>query len=400
MNYNAISAVRTSTQAGDFNNIATWVGGVVPSPTDDVIINHNVYISFNTSIKNVTINSGVILRSSVLNTNLTMTGNLDIQAGGEFRGVDLTTNNLNLVFNGTTNYTNAGTVSFKNITVNASRTLNLNTSIASGELNTSTINISGSIYCGTNTIDLDALSIFNLNSGATLQTAVANGVQATITGSGTENFNANASYIFSTGCTNTGFGSIAEVYDLGLDGTNISTCTSMILNGGFRKVNTGGSFNLQGQSTTFTMNGAVNSDSVSGIAVNVDYLKINATLTIGSLAVYEILEISPGATLSTWGGRNFSIGNNTQIIANGTLNAWNMYTGTGNITSGDVRIQRMNGFNGLIHSSGTFTINGPTTLATGSATFSNFAVTGAALVDGDLYIEGDYIVTKIGRAHV
>ena len=54
----------------------------------------------------------------------------------------------------------------------------------------------------------------------------------------------------------------------------------------------------------------------------------------------------------------------------------------------------MNGFNGLIHSSGTFTINGPTTLATGSATFSNFAVTGAALVDGDLYIEGDYIVTN------
>jgi len=45
LNYNAISAVRTSTQAGDFNNIATWVGGVVPSPTDDVIINHNVFIS-------------------------------------------------------------------------------------------------------------------------------------------------------------------------------------------------------------------------------------------------------------------------------------------------------------------------------------------------------------------
>lgn len=393
LNYNTFSAIFTTAQAGDFNNVATWVGGSVPTSVDDAIIEHNVFVGFNSTIAGVRINNGGILRSSNPSVNLTITGNFQIQAGGEFRGID-GGNNLNLVFNGTTSFTNNGTISFKNITVNTNRTLTLNSSIPSTLLNTSTININGTLNCQTNTIDLDALSIFNLNSGATLQTAVANGVQATITGTGTENFNANASYIFSTGCTNTGFGSITEVYDLGLDGTNISTCTSMILNGGFRKVNTGGSFNLQGQSTTFTMNGAVNSDGVSGIAVNVDYLKINATLTIGSLSIYEILEIAPGATLSTWGGRNFSIGNNAQIIANGTLNAWNMYTGTGNITSGDVRIQRMSGPNGLIHTSGTFTISGPTGFDTGSATFSNFAVTGAAIIGYDIYIEGDYIVTN------
>ncbi len=302
----------TSAQAGDFNNINTWVGGVVPTSVDDVIVEHNVYVRFNTSIKNVTINSGGILRSNAASVNFTMTGNLNIQVGGEFRGIDIG-NNLNLVFTGTSVFTNNGTASFKNLTVNG--TLTLNSSIGGGLLNTSSININGTLNCQTNTIDLDALSIFNLNSGATLQTAVANGVQATIIGTGTENFNANASYIFSTGCTNTGFGSIAEVNNITLDAVTITNTTSFAMNGGFYRSATPNNFNVNGLSTTITLQGNSSSSPISGYVIRVDNLKVEGThSSFGVLEIYQTLEIDPGASLVVSGGRDFNMGSGANII--------------------------------------------------------------------------------------
>ena len=96
--YNGVSATFVTTQNGDFNNVNTWVGGVVPTPTDDVEISHNVYISFRTNINSVTIKNGGVLRSNSGAVNLTISGNLSIEAGGNYQGVYLIVNFLNLIF--------------------------------------------------------------------------------------------------------------------------------------------------------------------------------------------------------------------------------------------------------------------------------------------------------------
>lgn len=271
LNNNIFSAVLTSTQAGAWNNINTWGGVGIPGINDDVIVNHVVSLGANFSITNVTINSGGRLYSTSLNNNLTVSGDLSIAAGGEFRGVDLVTNNLNLVFSGNTNYSNAGTASFKNITVNATRTLTLNSSIGRGLLNTSTININGTLNCQGNTLEIDLLSVFKLNVGGTLRLNNAGGVNSTITGLGTINYNVGANYYFDANVTNTGFGSISNVNNMTFDGCVIGTTSSLTISGGLFNGAVAGYIEDLNTSNTFTFTG--------NIAGN------NTRLGIGSLKI-------------------------------------------------------------------------------------------------------------------
>lgn len=226
--FQGVSAIYTSAQAGDFNNINTWVGGVVPTSVDDVIVEHNVYVGFNTSIKNVTINSGGILRSNAASVNFTMTGNLNIQVGGEFRGIDIG-NNLNLVFTGTSVFTNNGTASFKNLTVNG--TLTLNSSIGGGLLNTSSININGTLNCQANTISVPALSALTFWGGSTLRLDNAGGVDATISGLGTITYNVGANYYFDSNVNALGMSSINTVNDMTFDGCTVNTIKTLTITG-------------------------------------------------------------------------------------------------------------------------------------------------------------------------
>lgn len=375
--YNGVSATFVTTQNGDFNNVNTWVGGVVPTATDDVEISHNVYISFGTNINSVTIKNGGVLRSNSGAVNLTISGNLSIEAGGNYQGVYLIVNFLNLIFNGTSTYTNAGTCSFKNIAVNSGKTLTLNSSIASGLLNISSISINGSLYCGTNTISLDGVSSFSLNSGATLQTANPNGVQATIDNSllGITTYDNNASYIFSTGCTNTGFGSINTLKHIGLDAVTINNTTDFTMSGGFQNISPGSSFNANGLSTTITMQG-VSSSSSSGYNVKVDYLHITGThSSFSNLLIYNTLEIDASASLVVSASRTFSLQNNANIISSGSLSVANFEAVGNNTGESTISAGVFDNLNGYKHNSGTFTLSSTNSNTNGSATFSNLNIT-------------------------
>lgn len=375
--YNGVSATFVTTQNGDFNNVNTWVGGVVPTATDDVEISHNVYISFGTNINSVTIKNGGVLRSNSGAVNLTISGNLSIEAGGNYQGVYLIVNFLNLIFNGTSTYTNAGTCSFKNIAVNTGKTLTLNSSIASGLLNISSISINGSLYCGTNTISLDGVSSFSLNSGATLQTANPNGVQATIDNSllGITTYDNNASYIFSTGCTNTGFGSINTLKHIGLDAVTINNTTDFTMSGGFQNISPGSSFNANGLSTTITMQG-VSSSSSSGYNVKVDYLHITGThSSFSNLLIYNTLEIDASASLVVSASRTFSLQNNANIISSGSLSVANFEAVGNNTGESTISAGVFDNLNGYKHNSGTFTLSSTNSNTNGSATFSNLNIT-------------------------
>lgn len=393
-NIQAVSAVFTTTQAGDFNNINTWVGGSVPSPTDDVIINHNVFIGFNTTINDVTINNSGTLRSSVLSTNLTMTGDLDIQAGGEYQGVNVTLN-LNLVCNGTTNFTNAGTVSFKNITINSGKSFILNSSIAGGILNLSTITVNGTLNFQANTITIPALNSINFNSGSTLRTNLVGGVSATILGAGAKNYHNNTSYYFDANVTDTGFGSINNVKDLTFDGCTIGTTTSLSISGILYNGVSNGIINDLNTSNTFTLTGNHVGDN---LRVGIGNLKVtNNYSNFGRLRIASILEIDPSITFGINTSNDFLISTNGQIINNGTITSGNFRAlGIATINgTGNTQVQTF-GIDGstVTQNSGTFTVAGTTTLQSGNSfNFNNLNVTGNFTFEENLVIESDLIVT-------
>jgi hypothetical protein len=81
-----------SASSGDWNTAATWVGGIVPSCTDAVVIsaNHNVNVATNANAKNITISNtgilkvdaGVLTVGCALNNNfLNNNGELIVTAG-------------------------------------------------------------------------------------------------------------------------------------------------------------------------------------------------------------------------------------------------------------------------------------------------------------------------------
>ncbi len=77
----------TSIKKGNYNSGATWSGGIVPKPTDDVVIATNVTIVINTSeiCHNLTINEGETLNINNYSndyTKLTVNGTLTIVGNG------------------------------------------------------------------------------------------------------------------------------------------------------------------------------------------------------------------------------------------------------------------------------------------------------------------------------
>lgn len=394
-NIQAFSAVFTTTQAGDFNNLNTWVGGSVPSPTDDVIINHNVYLGFNTTINDVTINSGGILRSNAISVSLTMTGDLDVQAGGEFRAVHLVVNFLNLICNGTTNFTNAGTAAFNNVTINSGKSLVLNSAIGGGLLSTAVITVNGTLNFNNITVSIPLLGSINFNSGSTLRTNVAGGVSATILGTGTKNYHNNTNYYFDANVTDTGFGSITNVKDMTFDGCIILTTTSLTISGILYNGVSNGIVNDGNTSNTFTLTGNHVGDV---LRTQIGNLKVTGNYTnYGRLRVAGILEVDPGITLGINTSVDFLLGSGAKIINNGTITSGN-FRALGNATiegTGNTQIQTLgNDGSTVTQTSGTFTVAGTTTLQAGNSfSFNNLNVSGNFTFDEDIDVEGDLSVT-------
>ncbi|WP_348799163.1 T9SS sorting signal type C domain-containing protein [Flavobacterium adhaerens] len=72
----AIAATITTAQSGNWNDTSTWVGGIVPIATDDVIITRNITITENTTCKTITLqgnNTALIVNDTFI---LTVTGKI------------------------------------------------------------------------------------------------------------------------------------------------------------------------------------------------------------------------------------------------------------------------------------------------------------------------------------
>ena len=82
---NAVAHAITSSASGAWSNGATWVGGVVPSTTDIVIIagGNTVTVDISTAIASTTTINGTLTFSTVVGSTLTIAGgNITVNSGG------------------------------------------------------------------------------------------------------------------------------------------------------------------------------------------------------------------------------------------------------------------------------------------------------------------------------
>ncbi|MCF8429101.1 MAG: hypothetical protein K9G64_03125, partial [Bacteroidia bacterium] len=76
-NTQTISQTITSTAVGGaWSSTSTWIGGVLPTSTDNVVINGNVVYNLSPTCLNLTINSGDTLYGGASNYTLYVNGNL------------------------------------------------------------------------------------------------------------------------------------------------------------------------------------------------------------------------------------------------------------------------------------------------------------------------------------
>ncbi|MBL7914124.1 MAG: T9SS type A sorting domain-containing protein [Bacteroidia bacterium] len=81
LNATGASGTYTTAAAGNWSNAATWIGGVVPSCSDNVTINHQVNADFAVSLNNLTINNNGNLISD---NSVAVTGTFMISGTGTY----------------------------------------------------------------------------------------------------------------------------------------------------------------------------------------------------------------------------------------------------------------------------------------------------------------------------
>lgn len=87
-------AQKTTAASGNWNDAATWTGSAVPTAADDVVIatGHNIVINTTTaSCKNLTIDGRLEFQLDGNISGLTINGNVNVNAGGQFRSGTRTT---------------------------------------------------------------------------------------------------------------------------------------------------------------------------------------------------------------------------------------------------------------------------------------------------------------------
>ncbi len=382
-------------QNGDWNTGATWIGGNVPSATDNAVVHHQVSISANTVINSVSFDDGTSSPSLTLSGgNLTVTsGAINVGVGiGAIAPAPVINGTSALVFgsvsgninNNTTNPSglllaaNVGAGSTAGLTIGGNGTTTVSSVLSfSGGLRvisgTTVLSNLGNTYTGGTAVSGGTLSISNdANLGAvsgvvTLQGGTApNGASANnlITGAGT------ISTSGSPGTTVTG------------TGTFFST------NGAVGQLGVGDTITASGQTCTITAVASATSCTVTpGFNPNVSAAtytgaRFVSVVGAGTIAAGSITVIGTGTTFTT------QLQPNDFIYANGQMQIVSVINSNTNLTVGAA-------FSPQIPSGTPFTIfrtvnaAGTATNTAASATVSGGSTTSSFLTQAAV---GDYIV--------
>lgn len=351
----AYSAIITSTQTGNWNATSTWVGGVVPVATDNVVISagHVVDISNNTTCTDLTINGTINFTTN--SRTLTVSGNLTMSGTSSINGTNATR-----ILNVTGSYTvsSGATSDIAGVTIAIGGTTNidgtLNFSSTTGTKtfsNDISIGGSGSItFSAAETIDLSGAGTdMTLNPGCSIDggaTGVINiGGGLIVASGGTSNLNRMTVNV-------SGASTINGVLSFN------NTAGAKTFNGDVT-VSSTGAINFQ-VAETFTLSGA-STDLILDPGCMID-----GTAT-GTITVGGNLIVNSGGTV-TLDVVTLTVAGSTDI--NGTLD---ITSTTGNKTfNGDVVIDGtfQNNINEAITFGGNVTNNGTFTAGTGTYTFS------------------------------
>lgn len=394
----ANSATITSTQNGDWSDGSTWVGGAKPADGDDVVIAHDVVINENSAtISSLNIQIGNTLQPKLLNGRQELHISGDFTIAGTFNGVNGVTNFAEVHIWGTSNINVTGTIAPELFQIESSADVTLQSNI-SGFDNNTTLEVDGILDCDVYTVTCAILSTFNLNAGATLATDLAGGIASAITGAGSKNYDNDASYLFGSNVTNTGFGSISNVHDLGFDGCTITTTSDITISGRLYEISAA-LVNTLGDGDTWTLTGNETGDG--SFQLRIDNLSITGNYTnIGRFRIGTNLVMAPSSSLSTVNNLTYIFNNNCDISNAGTLTIGTIRP-NGTLTSdGDIRVYDLNTNDtpDWTHSSGTITllstIENNDDFDAGSYDFANLNVTGTGWTSTvDMSIQDDVNVT-------
>jgi hypothetical protein len=349
------ATIESTATGGDWNNGATWLGGVVPLPTDDVVIattgGNSVTLSGPVSCASLTINLDGILNAGThlitLSGNFIIIGAFNSSTGGltlTGTGTQLisgftTTGNISMTKTGGT-ATFVGNISAGQLTINGTGgTLNLGI----GRTHTFTGNITltnGTLEGGSSTLNVNATSATSWtgtgsNFVANTSTVVFGGDAQTI--NTTTTFH-NLTYAGGGGKTIAGSVNVTVNGTFTIaNGTNANTFTGTLTYG----ASAGLRYNV-GTSNRTTTNAEWPSPFVATGGVTIDgttpgTITLNAAKQMGNNTNVP-LTLNPGATLAT---SNFALTLHGDFINNATLSA-----GSSNIIlAGTVSTQQISGFN-------------------------------------------------------
>ncbi len=385
--------ITSSAAGGNWSATATWVGGVVPGPANDVIIAsgaNNVTVNVAASCANLTIGSGATRGRLYHNTGmaLTVNGTVTFNQGSatdnrwRISAGSATVSGLITFAGSSTNTTNFAVLLITTGTLNANGgmtfvasaaatkqidmtggagTINLKGALtvpaASSTLTSGTTGIFNYTDANPQTINFfSAGAYFNLNinntsaSGATLSAAIT----TTNVNGNISVGNVNTGSLFSTGNFNIGFAStrtLTVAVNSTMDaGTSIltfaATAGSATINGLFKTANTAG---FSGSATT-----AINSTNAPGITLGaVSTIEYNAagTQTVTSRSYAGNVVLTGGSkTIGTAAAQTVT------IIKNLTINSGATYLGSS--------------FNPILNVGGDFSNSGTFTQGTSLVTFN------------------------------
>ena len=181
---NSWAATITSAATGNWSAGATWVGGVVPTATDDVVIaaGHTVTLDVTQSVVNVTVNG--TLSWTTANT-LTVTGNITVNQGGAisnttnggialagtYSAFTINTGGSAALYNLTVNNTALGATLQGDVTINGVLTVNGSSGKLTQASGTTTLSFAGAAVV--NNSPYTNLTLYNVTTSAAVTTATS-----------------------------------------------------------------------------------------------------------------------------------------------------------------------------------------------------------------------------------